>query len=391
MAPGQGRRRAARTLLEELIWQHRQTLEEFTEYAESFARQHGEPGTLSVRHLKRLAAGCRSDGTPLGRPRQVTTRLLERIFNQPINVLLAPREESAEDRDSENELRDRLRASARVDASTLTLLGNQLDATRRLDRQFGALVAHEEVLTKIEQVTPLLRHCLTTGHRQGLAEHLSELSALAGWQALDMGLLTDAWRHHERGKAAAKESDNVEFEAHTSAEQAFVLVDLGQPGEAVEALAPIRATVAHRSGRLVRAWLAAAHGEALAAAHQRSACLQAFDEASSLLPEEPHWDGGAYVALNSVHLARWRGHALARVGAPEAVDVLTSALAGLDPTFVRAEASLHVDLATAQHRMGEHERAQHHAAQAHKIAESVGSVRQRRRVQNLQTLALLGS
>lgn len=69
--------------------------------------------------------------------------------------------------------------------------------------------------------------------RQGLAEHLAELCALAGWQALDRGQLGGAWHYHERGKTAAGESDNPEFAAHTAAEQAFVLIDLAdlrEPG-----------------------------------------------------------------------------------------------------------------------------------------------------------------
>jgi len=79
-----------RTLLEELIRQRQQTFEEFAEDAEQFARHNGEPGTLSVRHLQRLAAGRRPDGRPLGRPRPATARLLERIFGTTIADLLGP-------------------------------------------------------------------------------------------------------------------------------------------------------------------------------------------------------------------------------------------------------------------------------------------------------------
>jgi hypothetical protein len=67
----------ARTLLELLIRQRRESFEEFAAFAERFARQHHEAGTLSVRHLQRLAAGRRSDGSPLGRVRPATARLLE--------------------------------------------------------------------------------------------------------------------------------------------------------------------------------------------------------------------------------------------------------------------------------------------------------------------------
>jgi hypothetical protein len=84
--------RKPRTLLEQLLRERRQSLEEFAEFAEDFARQHGEVGTISVRHLKRLAAGRGANGRPLGRPRPATARLLERIFDRSIDELLAEHE-----------------------------------------------------------------------------------------------------------------------------------------------------------------------------------------------------------------------------------------------------------------------------------------------------------
>lgn len=78
-----------RTVLEQKIRERRQTFEEFAEYAETYARDHREPGTLSVRHLQRLAAGCRRSGQPLGPVRPATARLLEAIFGLSIDELLA--------------------------------------------------------------------------------------------------------------------------------------------------------------------------------------------------------------------------------------------------------------------------------------------------------------
>lgn len=78
-----------RTVLEQRIRQRRQTLEEFAEYAEAFAREHGEVGTLGVRHLQRLVAGRGARGKPLGPVRPATARLLERIFGDSIEALLS--------------------------------------------------------------------------------------------------------------------------------------------------------------------------------------------------------------------------------------------------------------------------------------------------------------
>jgi hypothetical protein len=82
--------REFRTLLERKIWERRQTFEEFAEFAEVFAREHGEPGSVSARHVQRLAGGRGPAGRPLGPVRPATARLLERIFDVSVDELLAP-------------------------------------------------------------------------------------------------------------------------------------------------------------------------------------------------------------------------------------------------------------------------------------------------------------
>src|SRR5262245_57747619 len=82
--------RVFRTLLEQKIKERRLTFEEFADFAEVFAREHGESGTISVRHLQRLVAGHGTGGEPLGTVRPATARLLERIFGVSVEELLAP-------------------------------------------------------------------------------------------------------------------------------------------------------------------------------------------------------------------------------------------------------------------------------------------------------------
>lgn len=105
--------------------------------------------------------------------------------------------------------------------------------------------------------------------------------------------------------------------------------------------------------------------------------------AAELLPDDLT-DEQPYVALDTVHLARWRGHALARFGHPDAIKVLTHALNRLDRSFVRAEATLHIDLATALAASGNQDEASEHARRAHTLAAELGSTRQRRRLQTLR-------
>jgi tetratricopeptide (TPR) repeat protein len=383
MAPGDRREDPPRTVLEQKLRERNQTHAEFAEAAEDFARTFGERGTLSERHLKRLVAGRNPDGSPLGRVRPATARLLERMLGLTVDELLSPPDAFRPADTGELELRQMLSASRRVSTEVLAVLHDQLTAVRRLDRQLGATTAHEEVATKIRQVMRLRSHSLTPSTRSRLAALLAEFGTLAGWQTLDMGSVADSWQYYERAKAAASESGDAAFEVHSAAEQAFVLIEVNETSAAVELLQVTEKRAHCAASRLLRSWLAAALGEALAADGQHSASLRAFDRAAALLPVDESAVDGPYVVLDPVHLARWRGHALARIGEPEAVDVLLSALSRLDPTFIRAETGLRVDLATAFYAMGAHDEGRIHAKRAHALAVEIGSVRQRHRIDQI--------
>jgi hypothetical protein len=373
-------------LLEQRIRERRMTFEEFVRWAEEFARKEKEPGTLSLRHLQRLVAGRAA-----GSPRPATARLLERIFGDNINDLLAPMSDLPKsDGDPSSELRRMLHSARRVDHAVIALLHEQLDAIRRLDRQLGAVVVHEELRVKIGQVTKLMSHSLVPGTTEPLAALLSEMHTLAGWQTLDMGNVTQSWSYYEHSKAAAARTGSVAYEAHAAAEQSFVLLDAGEETDAVALLADAGRRAEQSVPRVLRAWLGAAHGEALAVAGDRSGSLRTFDRAAALLPHGDTTTERPYVALDTVHLARWRGHALARFGDADAVEVLTNALAKLDSSFMRAETSLRVDLATALATRGERDEARDQAEQAGILAAQLGSARQDRRLRGLSASLAFG-
>jgi len=65
------------------------------------------------------------------------------------------------------------------------------------------------------------------------------------------------------------------------------------------------------------------------------------------------------------------------------MDDLTLALESLDPSFVRATAGLHCDLAIAHAARNELDAAREHAQQAAQLADATMSVRQRRRIRQL--------
>ena len=182
-----------------------------------------------------------------------------------------------------------------------------------------------------------------------------------------------AWHHHATATAAAREAHLPPLETNAMAEQAVILLDVGHPGEAADLTAQARAIGDRHGSRLLRSWLAAAHGETLAVANDTTGSQRAFDDAGRLLPDDETSHDGPYLTLDSTHPARWRGHALARSGHPDAVAVLTGALAEHDTTFTRAETGMQIDLARAHLAAGEREPACAHRQQAERMATAIGS------------------
>jgi hypothetical protein len=135
---------------------------------------------------------------------------------------------------------------------------------------------------------------------------------------------------------------------------------------------------------VLRVWLYAAEGEALATLGLRDGALRALDGASAALPSAGVADDLPYVMLDADHLARWRGHCLARLGEPSAIEDLTSALSAMgEGSFGRAEASLRVDLALAFQARGDATQARTQARRAGEVAGRSGSRRQRQRIAEL--------
>ena len=79
-------RQPPRTLLEQLIRQGEATYEEQVRAFEQRARELGEPATLTVRHLQRLAAGERSGE----RANPSTRRVMRKLFGYALDELLQP-------------------------------------------------------------------------------------------------------------------------------------------------------------------------------------------------------------------------------------------------------------------------------------------------------------
>lgn len=282
------------------------------------------------------------------------------------------------------ELRDRILTARSIDAETIDLFRRQIDNFRHVDRRLGAIALLDQLNSQIQQISDLLLYGTLRHHREALAAVLAEAATLAGWEALDRASLALAWRHHETAKTAAREAGSPSLLAYATAQQAFVLIDLGNPDGAVELLDHARSLRPTGIDDLLRCWLAAAYGEGLAEAGQRDTALRAFDQANSALPAEPNEAGLPYLMLNSVHLTRWRGNALAALSDKAAIADLEKVLASKTPTSLRATTGALVSLAFAYSRAGDREAAISHSRQARQLASRIGSDRQKKRLGNLR-------
>ncbi|CAM3574076.1 hypothetical protein GCM10007368_16650 [Isoptericola cucumis] len=274
------------------------------------------------------------------------------------------------------------RAESSVDAELVDRFEAQTQSLRVLDRRLGARRLLGQAEAHAQNVADLVQWAEFGAVREGMAATGAEAAALAGWLALDLGKASDSWRLHNLARALAVEAGDTAVVAHVTAQQAYALLDAGRTSRAVKQFEAARQMAGTRVPGVVRSWLFAAEAEAHAAAGDTSTTLDLLDRATAALDD----DDVPFVVLDSAHLARWRGSCLARLGHPEAIQVLNDALNRLDPDFNRAAAGLHADLATAYTVARQPDAARHHAQDAAKLSAATGSNRQRSRI-----LALLGA
>ena len=212
-----------RTVLEQQIKERRQTLEEFVEYAEVFAREHKESGTLSLRHLQRLIAGQGAKGQPLGTPRPATVRLLENIFDRSIDELLGPPAQSALADGRTAELDQGLRSSSRAteaeiirplgqtkrdrqvwrsDPSAVHSDGHLLDLStffNWLDQQAGWIpdTARRKVMSRLAKISP--RELMDQRSRRARVTRSQIAGALSEYYG-DYTEDSGAYRAHSKGQ-----------------------------------------------------------------------------------------------------------------------------------------------------------------------------------------------
>jgi transcriptional regulator with XRE-family HTH domain len=171
-----------------------------------------------------------------------------------------------------------------VDGEMIDLLVRQTDALRRLDRRVGAPALLAQMSAHGSTLADLTSHATKAGVRQQLAAALADASALSAWQALDVGATQRAWSGFERAKAAAREANDLELFAYAQAEQAYILLDLGEVDDAAEAAAAARDRAARKAAPRAVAWLNAAAAEMSAAAGDHRGAQEHLAAAWSVIP-----------------------------------------------------------------------------------------------------------
>ncbi|MEU0216870.1 XRE family transcriptional regulator [Streptomyces sp. NPDC006265] len=287
--------------------------------------------------------------------------------------------------DGYDELMGRIDAARSISVTMVSTFMDQTELLRTVDRQMGAASLVDQMTAHLATLEDALTFAVLPETRRPVARALAGAATLAAWQALDVGAIERAWRHYELGKRAAQEAEEPMYLAHATAEQAYVLCDAGRAPMAVQLIHEAQRLGGKAMSPRLTAWLYAAEAEICARAGMPDECKRALESAARSLPsgDEARDPDMLSIFLNGGHLARWRGNALALIGDDEAVESLYTALDTADPTFIRASAGLRCDLAQAHIARGEYDQAHKHLRQARLIANRTGSVRQRRRVEQL--------
>lgn len=317
------------------------------------------------------------------RPDEFYRRLLREAFGLDDRELGFARDVEGGSAPAVDELRARLVLDCGTDGTLLDALRAQTESIRLQDRQFGARALLEQMRAHVANIEQHLDHRVFDSTRRPLAQLLADAAALAGWQALDLGAIDQAWRFFEIATRAAQQAQDPALYAFSRVEQAQVLVELNLPRAAAELVQ----STCDRGRALVspgvHCWLAAAAAEMHAAAGQAEESRRSLSDAEDHV-DQLDGDLPPYLVFNRDHLERWFGHTLTILGDPAAERALRSAANVMDQTFNRAKANLHVDLAATLLARGDRDEAADALRRAELLAMRLGSRRLLSRVRDLR-------
>lgn len=261
-----------------------------------------------------------------------------------------------------------------TDDTVAALLTAQTDTLRRLDRRLGAVVVRAQIAAHVNTLTQLLDTTAGADH-VALARVQADAAALAAWQDLDVGDTPRAAHHYALARTAAGISGDPALFAHAVGEQAVLLTETGRAETALQQVRTVERLPLLPP--LLRSWLAATRAETAAILGDAAQAREGLRDAETLLQTANPADATAlpFLALDDVHLARWRGNVLVRLGDPAGGTIAAQSLAGLPAEFVRARGNTLLDLATAHANAGQHEEAEHHVATVAPLLTTLRSAR----------------
>jgi tetratricopeptide (TPR) repeat protein len=425
----------ARTVLAQRIRERRLTLEEFSEQLEVFARENNEVGTVSIRHVQRLATGQ----FPSDRLRPATARLLERYFESPIEELLVspetknfptsrpgraslmsrPQDDlqwglvaSGPAGSSEDMIRRELLRLLSMVAVLVTMPGadeqlDQLDYPSITLRRFDNVTADDckklnehlwsvFVLSKSKgPVLPLVRDQLEmlivglsrsrelSTHRQ-LCALTSELLQLAGEIFFDANKYSDAAYCYTLAAAASKEADSFDLWACAMTRHAFIEMYERRFDKAAPML-ELAACLARRGDRALstRYWVSSVQAQTFAGLGELAACERALDTAEQVRELSGDLSNGGWLRFDGSRLAEERGTCYVQLGRPDlAENILNDALR--QNLSARRRASVLTDLATIGIQRGDLDQLITYTEPVLEIATRTGSGFIGRKLQGLQ-------
>ncbi|MFF7186256.1 XRE family transcriptional regulator [Streptomyces sp. NPDC008222] len=284
--------------------------------------------------------------------------------------------------DGYDDLLSRIDSASSVSESMVKAFNDQTELLRTMDRQRGAAHLIDQMTGHLSALEDALNFAVLPSARRPVALALAGASTLAAWQAIDAGAVERAWRHYELAKRAARDAEAPMYLAHAMGEQAYVLCEAGRPALGLELIRDAQRALGRDGSPRLWAWLYAAEAELCAHANMPDESKRALDAAMGKIPSGPEDRDPDMLSifLNGAHLARWRGNVLSLLGDDDAVTSLYRALEVADPSFVRARAGIHADLAHAHLTRAEYDDANTQLRQARLLASRTGSVRQRRRI-----------
>ncbi|MET8779067.1 helix-turn-helix transcriptional regulator [Nocardia sp. NPDC004654] len=230
--------------------------------------------------------------------------------------------------------------------SLFGVLQSHTNSLRVLDRRFGAPAARLQTAAHVTALETMW-HGASGADRTVIARAQADAAALAAWQDFDVGDFTAATEHYAQARIAASRAEDAILLAHTIGEESVLLAETGHGSTALAQVA--RAERMPRLPALLRSWLSATRAQVATYSPGMSAdAREALMTAEVLLPDRSGDENDLpFIAHDPIHLARWAGHILARLGDPAATALTLDSMRAIPEDFVRARCAQQLDLADA--------------------------------------------